>query len=108
LGISGLDPQILAFSTPENAPTEILLGFKKKFEKKKVIKTTPQTKVRALPFVLARWRQKQKTRLSRRKLPRLFWIVPSWALPTRYPTKHHSISGLARPLSPHVFFGGYF
>jgi hypothetical protein len=26
LGISGLDPHILAFSTPENAPTEIYLG----------------------------------------------------------------------------------
>jgi hypothetical protein len=26
LGISGLDPHILAFSTPENAPTEISLG----------------------------------------------------------------------------------
>jgi hypothetical protein len=26
LGISGLDPHILAFSTPENAPTEITLG----------------------------------------------------------------------------------
>jgi hypothetical protein len=34
LSISGLDPHILAFSTPENAPTEISLGFKKKVEKK--------------------------------------------------------------------------
>jgi hypothetical protein len=34
LGISGLDPHILAFSTPENAPTEIPLGLKKKLEKK--------------------------------------------------------------------------
>jgi hypothetical protein len=49
----------LAFSTPENAPAEISLGLKKKLEKKKVIKTTPQKKVRALPFVLARWRQKK-------------------------------------------------
>jgi hypothetical protein len=57
LGISGLDPHILEFSTPENAPTEISLGLKKKLEKKKVIKTTPKKKVRALPFVLARWRQ---------------------------------------------------
>ena len=44
LGISGLDPHILAFSTPENAPTEISLGLKKKLEKKKVIKTTPKKK----------------------------------------------------------------
>jgi hypothetical protein len=35
LGISGLDPHILAFSTPENAPTEIPLGLKKKVGKKK-------------------------------------------------------------------------
>jgi hypothetical protein len=42
LGISGLDPRILAFSTPENPPTEISLGLKKKLEKKKVIKTTPK------------------------------------------------------------------
>ena len=76
MGISGLDPHILAFSTPENAPTEISLKLKKNWKKKKVIKTTPQKKVRALPFVLARWRQKKKSGLSRRKLPRLFWIVP--------------------------------
>jgi hypothetical protein len=109
LGISGLDPHILEFSTPQIAPTVISLGLKKKsWKKKKVIKTTPQKKVRAPPFVLAPWRQKKKSGLSRRKFPRLFWIVPSCALPTRYPTKHHSISGPARPLSPHVFFGGYF
>jgi hypothetical protein len=59
LGISGLDPHILAFSTPENAPTEISLGLKKKLEKKKGHKNHPKTKVRALPFVLARWRQKK-------------------------------------------------
>jgi hypothetical protein len=29
-GTSGLDPRILAFSTPENAPTEISLGLKKR------------------------------------------------------------------------------
>jgi hypothetical protein len=34
MGISRLDPRILAFSTPENAPTEIPLGLKKKLEKK--------------------------------------------------------------------------
>jgi hypothetical protein len=44
LGISGLDPRILAFSTPENASTEISLGLKKKVGKKKVIKTTPKKK----------------------------------------------------------------
>jgi hypothetical protein len=34
-GISGLDPHILAFSTPKNAPTEISLGWKKKVGGKK-------------------------------------------------------------------------
>jgi hypothetical protein len=38
----GLDPHVLAFSTPENAPTEIFLGLKNKLEKIKVIKTTPK------------------------------------------------------------------
>jgi hypothetical protein len=33
LGISGLDPHILVFSTPENAPTEISLGLKTKVGK---------------------------------------------------------------------------
>jgi hypothetical protein len=42
LGISGLGPRILVFSTPENAPTEIPLGLKKSWKKKKVIKTTPK------------------------------------------------------------------
>jgi hypothetical protein len=35
LGISGIGPHILAFSTPENAPTEISLGLKKKLGKKR-------------------------------------------------------------------------
>jgi hypothetical protein len=35
LGISGLDPHILAFLTPENGPTEISLGLKKKVGKKR-------------------------------------------------------------------------
>jgi hypothetical protein len=75
LGISGLDPRILAFSTPENAFST---------PEKKGHKNHPKKKVRALPFafVLARWRQKKKSGLSRRKLPRIFWIVPSLALPT--------------------------
>jgi hypothetical protein len=63
LGISRLDPRILAFSTPENAPTEILNlpGIKKNGEKGH--KNHPTKKVRALPFVLARLRQKKKPRL---------------------------------------------
>jgi hypothetical protein len=44
LGISGLDPHILAFSTPENAPTQISLGLKKKLGKKKGHKNTTQKK----------------------------------------------------------------
>jgi hypothetical protein len=42
LGISGLDPRILVFSTPENAPTEIEVSLGLKVKKKKVTKTTPQ------------------------------------------------------------------
>jgi hypothetical protein len=57
LGISGLGPCILAFSTPENAPTEISLGWEKL--KKKGHKNHPKKKVQALPFVLARRRQKK-------------------------------------------------
>jgi hypothetical protein len=56
LGISGLDPHILVFSTPKNAPTEISLGLKKKMGGKKGHKNHPKKKVRALPFVLALWR----------------------------------------------------
>jgi hypothetical protein len=59
LGISGLNPHILVFSTPENAPIEIFLGLKKIWKIKKVIKTTQKKKVRALPFVLAHWRKKK-------------------------------------------------
>jgi hypothetical protein len=50
LGISGLGPHILAFSTPENAPTEISLGLKKKVGKKKVIKTTPKKQSASTAF----------------------------------------------------------
>jgi hypothetical protein len=46
LGISGLGPRILAFSTPENAPTEISLGLKKKVGKKRGHKNTPKKKVK--------------------------------------------------------------
>jgi hypothetical protein len=55
LGNSGIDTRILAFPTPENAPTEIALGLKKKVGKKGH-KNHPKKKVRAQPFVLARWR----------------------------------------------------
>jgi hypothetical protein len=109
LGISGLDPHILAFSTPENAPTEISLGLKKKLEKKRVIKTTPK-KSASTAFCAGPLAPKKKVGVEQEKVTQviIFWIVPSWALPARYPTKHHSISGPARPLSPHVFFGGSF
>jgi len=44
LGISGLDPHILAFSTPENAPAEISLGLKKSWKRKKGHKNYPKKK----------------------------------------------------------------
>jgi hypothetical protein len=34
---------------------------------------------------------KKKSGLSRKKFVRLGWQVPSWALPTHLPTKHHPI-----------------
>ena len=54
VGISGLDPRILAFSTPENAPTEIPPWVEKEAKKNKCHKNHPKKKVRALPFLLAR------------------------------------------------------
>jgi hypothetical protein len=51
LGISGLDPRTLAFSTPENAPTGISLGLKKKLEKKRSSKP-PQKNVEVLELAL--------------------------------------------------------
>jgi hypothetical protein len=71
LGISGLDPHILAFSTPENAPTDISLGLKKRIGKKKVIKTIPKKSARTA-FCAGPLAPKTKSGLSRRKLPRLF------------------------------------
>jgi hypothetical protein len=49
-------------------------------EKKKVIKP-PQKKVRALPFVLARWRQKQKGGVEQERVSQVIlanaWFGPS-------------------------------
>jgi hypothetical protein len=71
LGIPGLDPHVLVFPTPENAPTETSLGLKKNW-KKKGHKNHPQKKVRARPFVLARWRQKKKVGVKQEAVSRLF------------------------------------
>jgi hypothetical protein len=50
LGISGLDPHVLGFG---------IFNLPKKKAEKKGLKNHPKKKVRALPFVLARWRQKK-------------------------------------------------
>jgi hypothetical protein len=72
-----LDPYILAFSTPEKAPTKTSLGLKKNWEKK-VIKITPKKRYEhcLLSFVLARWRGKKKPGLSRRKekVAQVIWV----------------------------------
>jgi hypothetical protein len=99
LGISGLDPHSLAFSTPENAPTEIPLGLKKKLEKKKVIKTTPK-KSASTAFCAGPLALKKKVGVEQEEAARLFGQVPSLAPPTHLPTKHHNISGPAYSLSP--------
>jgi hypothetical protein len=68
LGISGLDPRILAFSTPENAPTEIPLGLKKKLgKKKKVIKTTPK-KSASIAFCAGPLAPKKKAGVEQEKV----------------------------------------
>jgi hypothetical protein len=61
----------------EIAPTEIPRRLKNNLEKEKVHKNHPKKRARALPFVLARWRQKKKSGLSRRKLAMLGWQMPS-------------------------------
>jgi hypothetical protein len=65
-----LTPTFWHFQLPKTPPPEILisLGLKNKVRKKKVIKTTPQKIVRALPFVLARWRQKKKVGIEQEKV----------------------------------------
>jgi hypothetical protein len=68
LCISGLDPHILAFSTPENAPTEIPLGLKKKLEKKKVIKTTPPKKSASTDFYAGPLAPKKKVGVEQGKV----------------------------------------
>jgi hypothetical protein len=52
----------------ESAPTEIPRGFKNNFEKKKSHKNHPQKRARALPFALARWRQKKKVGVEQEKV----------------------------------------
>jgi hypothetical protein len=59
----------------EIAPTEIPRRLKINLVKKKGHKNHPQKRARALPFVLARWRQKKKSGLSRRKLVMLDWQI---------------------------------
>jgi hypothetical protein len=55
LGISGLDPRVLAFSTPNTPPLKPPPGDKKKVGKdKKGHKNHPKKKTPALPIVLAR------------------------------------------------------
>jgi hypothetical protein len=64
--------------------------------KKKGHKNHPKKKVRALPFVLARWRQK-KVGAEQEKVA-----------PTHLPTKCHNISGPVYSLSPIGFCWVYF
>jgi hypothetical protein len=68
LGISGLDPRILAFSTPENAPTEISLGFKKKVGKKKGHKNHPPKKSASTAFCAGPLAPKKKVGVEQEKV----------------------------------------
>jgi hypothetical protein len=68
-----LTPAFWNFQLPKTPPLKSTWDYKKKVGKKKGHENHPKKKkVRALPFVLASWRQKKKSGLSRRKLPRLF------------------------------------
>jgi hypothetical protein len=71
---------------------------------KKGHKNHPKKRARAQPFVLARWRQKKKSGLSRRKLVMLGWQMPSYPLPTHLPTKHYGISAPVRVFSHRVVY----
>jgi hypothetical protein len=70
---------------------------KKEAEKKKVIKTAPKTTKgpRAQPFVLARWRQKQKSGLGRRKFvtsyPGHFGECLAWPFQHNMPVKPYAL-----------------
>jgi hypothetical protein len=75
LGISGLDPRILAFSTPENAPAEISLGLKKSWGKKKGHRNHPKKKVLA---------PKKKVGVEQEKVTQV--ILGSW-LPCHGPAQ---------------------
>jgi hypothetical protein len=68
LGISGLGPHILAFSTPENAPTEIPLGLKKKLEKKKGHKNHPPKKSASTAFCAGPLASKKKVGVEQEKV----------------------------------------
>jgi hypothetical protein len=61
----------LAFSAPENAPTEIPLGFKKSW-KKKVIKTTPKKRCE---HCLLCWPAgaKKKVGVEQEKVAQVIW-----------------------------------
>jgi hypothetical protein len=78
LGVFVHGRSFLEFWTPK-VPllTEIPRGLKNNFEKKKGHKNHPQKRARALPFALARWRQKKKSGLSRRNLVMLGWQMRS-------------------------------
>ena len=63
-------PEIQEFTTNIKAILASL-GLKKNW-KKKGHKNHPQKKVRARPFVLARWRQKKKVGVKQEEVSRLF------------------------------------
>ena len=104
LGISGLDPHSLAFSTPENAPTEIPLGLKKSWKKKKVIKTTPK-KSASTAFCAGPLAPKKKSGLSRRKLPGYLGKYLVWPLRPTCQRNITTFQALRTPFRPLVFVG---
>jgi hypothetical protein len=82
----------LEFLTPK-VPLLTSPGDKKITWKKKSHKNHPEKRERALPFVLAHWRQKKKSGLSRRKLAMLGLQTPIIVNPFR-PTCQRNITTL--------------
>ena len=104
LGISGLDPHSLAFSTPENAPTEISLGLKKKVGKSWKNHPLPK-KSASTAFCAGPLAPKKKSGLSRRKLPGYLGKYLVWPLRPTCQRNITTFHALRTPFRPLVFVG---
>jgi hypothetical protein len=100
LGISGLDPRGLEFSTPKKPPE-----IKKKLEKKKVIKTAPK-KGTSTAFCAGPLMPKKKVGVKQGKFTQVIFGSAGFAPPNQLPKK--SPPDPVHSLSPHAFLLGLF